>query len=284
MISMSPLAQMISTRTEDGVLLHGALYEPAAPTGVAVFLIHGGWGNFYTGLGRFLPGVLAEAGFACLSLNTRDHDYGTVADREPCIGLMRAQFEDSPKDIAAGLRFLKDRGYHRYVMIAHSYGCPKAVYSQIMQPDPGVLAMILCSAGPVMTEVAEYYIDVPYDEAVRQATELVEAGEGEKFVVFRHFGPVPLLCTARTFLSVWGPDLIYDLRKYMGEVRTPLLVAVCEGDFEVYRDRCQTLYQMAQHAERRDFVLLPGGDHYYLGAEQSLSETILAWLDKLELQ
>lgn len=82
---MATPAELLSVRTEDGVLFRGARFQPYEETELAAFLTHGGWGNFYTGLGRFL--------------------------------------------VAAGLRLLKERGYRRLILIAHSYGAAKAAYS-----------------------------------------------------------------------------------------------------------------------------------------------------------
>lgn len=276
------LAELVSTRTEDGVLLHGALFEPNTNGPVAALLTHGGWGNFYTGLGRFLPGALASTGIACLSLNNRGHDYGTVADGEPCIGLLREQFEDSPKDIAAGLQFLKKRGYQRLVLIGHSYGSAKAAYSQFMEPNEYVEALILCTPPALMRDVWKDYLDVPYDEAVRDATSLLDSGQGERIVVFQHNGPAPIVSTARTFLSVWGPDTAHDVCKFIGELTKPLLVTACESDW-MCKDYSRTVYEHAGRAEPREFVILPGGDHYYNGAEQHLEGVIFAWLRRLGL-
>lgn len=283
MMSNYKHAELVSTRTEDGVRLHGALFEPNAAGSVAALLTHGAWGNFYTGLGRFLPGALAENGIACLSLNNRGHDYGTVDDGEPCIGLLREQFEDSPKDMAAGLRLLKERGYRRLVLIGHSYGAPKAVYSQFVEPDPDVEALILCTASVLMQDKWKYYLAVPYDEAVRDATHLVNADQGEQFVIFQHDGPAPIICTARTFLSVWGPDTSIDMRKYIGELTKPLLVTVCERDL-MFMDYTRAVYEHAGRADPREFVVVPGGDHYYIGAERSLERVICAWLHRIGLK
>ncbi|TAK29294.1 MAG: alpha/beta fold hydrolase [Chloroflexota bacterium] len=279
---MPTLAELVSTRTRDDVLLHGALYEPTVPATTAALLVHGGWGNFYMGLGRFLPAALATTGITCLSLNTRGHDYGTVADREPCIGLMREQFEDCPKDIAAGLAFLKERGYKQLIIIAHSFGASKTIYTHVMEPDPLVRTLILCSTATVMSESAKHFIDVPYDEVVQETTRLVESGQGERFVIPRHEGPIPVVATARTFLSIWGPDTAAESRKWIAQLRAPTLFVVGDRD-QPHRERTKALFQLAEKAEPRELVILPKGDHDYLGVEEPLQDAVLAWLDKLGL-
>lgn len=282
---MASLAELVSIRTHDKVLLHGALYEPDVPTTTAVLLLHGSWGNFYTGLGRFLPAALATAGIACLSLNTRGHDYGTVADREPCIGMMREMFKDCPKDISAGLGLLRERGYRQVALIGHSLGAQKLVYSQVVQPDSLVRTVILCSPGLWMSRLAEHYMDVSSaDRAIQEATRLVESGHGERLLTLRHEGPVPVVFTAQVFLSVWGPDTVLDVGQYIGQLRTPTMIVVCDGDHKLFRERARALFQLADKAEPRELVVLPKGEHYYLGAEDLLQEAVLAWLSKLGLR
>ncbi len=274
---------LVSTRTEDGVRLDGALYEPEAPSPTASLVTHGAWGNFYTGLGRFLPGALAANGIACLSLNNRGHDYGTVADGEPCIGLLKEQFEDSPKDIAAGLRLLKQRGYRRLVVIAHSYGTSKVVYSHFLKPDPDVISLILCTPPVLMRDAWKYYLDVQYDKAVSDATDLVNTGQGERFVIFRHHGPSPIICTARTFLSVWGPSTSMDMCGYIDELDIPILITICERD-SMFMEYSRLVYEHAVRADPREFAIIPGGDHYYIGAERSLEKVVFDWLHRLGLK
>ncbi len=277
---ISPLAELVSTRTKDGVLLHGAYFEPADHNSTAALIVHGGWGNFYTGLGRFLPGALAAVGIATLSLNNRGHDYGTVADGEPCIGLLRENFEDSPNDIAAGLALLKERGFQRLILIAHSYGAAKAAFSQAVQPDPEVKALVLCSPAAPIQDVWKYYLDVSYAEAVSEASCLVNQGQGERFVIFRHGGPIPFIATARTFLSVWGPNTAMDIRKFIGEVSKPLLVTICEAD-RICMKYSRAVYERAARSECREFLAFTGGDHYYTGAEERLQEAICRWISAL---
>jgi pimeloyl-ACP methyl ester carboxylesterase len=275
-------AELVNVRTEDGVLLHGAFFKADRDGGTAAMLVHGGWGNFYTGLGRFVPGALIAAGITCLSINNRGHDYGTVADSEPCIGLLREQFEDSPKDISAGLHLLQQRGYRRLILIGHSYGGAKVVYSQFQKPNPYVEAMILCSPAALMKDTWKFYLDVPYDEAVEEAKHLVEAEQGDRIVIFRHHGPMPLVSTARTFLSVWGPDTLPDVRKYIGQIERPLMITICEGD-RICLNYSRAVFNCATQAHPVEYKIFPCSNHYYQGMEIALGQSVSSWLCNLGL-
>lgn len=87
--------ELVTLRTDDGIDLDGAWYFtpatiPSRPA--AVLVVHGLTWNFYRGPSRWLPPLLAAAGYPCLALNMRDHDLGEVKD-----------FALSHNDLAAGI-------------------------------------------------------------------------------------------------------------------------------------------------------------------------------------
>jgi pimeloyl-ACP methyl ester carboxylesterase len=171
----------------------------------------------------------------------------------------------------------------RLILIAHSYGSAKIAYAQFLEPDPGVEALILCSPAALMRDTWKYYLDVPYETAVQNVTRLVNEGKGEQFVIFQHDGPAPIICTARTFLSVWGPDPAQEMPKFIGELSKPLLVTIGEKDW-MCMDYSRTIYEHADRAEPHEFVVIPEGDHYYNKAERSLERVVCEWLHKLGLR
>lgn len=133
-----------------------------------------------------------------------------------------------------------------------------------------------------MRDVWKHYLDIPYEEAVQEAERMVAAGQGERFVTFRHHGPMPVVSTARTFLPTWDPDPTHDFAKFLHKLAKPLLVTVCEGDW-MCMDYNRFVYEHSLGAEPRQFVVLPGGDHCYKGAEGALEGAVLAWLQRLGL-
>ncbi|MBI3517082.1 MAG: hypothetical protein HY060_23875, partial [Proteobacteria bacterium] len=66
--------ELVTLTTADGVALDGALYAATQARRGAILMVHGLTWNFYRGPSRWLPPLLARAGFDCLSLNMRDHD------------------------------------------------------------------------------------------------------------------------------------------------------------------------------------------------------------------
>jgi pimeloyl-ACP methyl ester carboxylesterase len=150
--------ELISVETEDGIILHGALYEAPAAKEIAVIIQHGAAMNFYTGMGRFLPAILLGRGYSCLSANNRGHDFGTAPDndKKPVIGLMRDTFKDCIKDVRALIAFMKGRGYRSLVLLGHSQAIPKIVYAQSQAQFPEVVGLILVSPPPSVTQMMRY--------------------------------------------------------------------------------------------------------------------------------
>ena len=88
----------VTVTTGDGVELDGAVHGSAARPPASILMVHGLTWNFYRGMSRWLPPMLAEAGYPCLSLNMRDHDL-----REP------KDFELAFHDLRAGVDYLWQR-------------------------------------------------------------------------------------------------------------------------------------------------------------------------------
>ena len=94
---------LVTLSTADGVELDGALYAARGPSSRgAVLMVHGLTWNFYRGPSRWLPPRLADAGYAVLSLNMRDHDLAEPKD-----------FKLSHHDIRAGVDHLAALGRGR---------------------------------------------------------------------------------------------------------------------------------------------------------------------------
>jgi pimeloyl-ACP methyl ester carboxylesterase len=131
--------ELVTVTTADGVELDGALYAPRGerPRGAAL-VVHGLTWNFYRGPSRWLPPRLADAGYACLSLNMRDHDL-----KEP------RDFELSHHDIRAGVDHLAGLGAGEVAIVAHGYACNKVACYPGWSGDRRVRRHVLTTLGAV---------------------------------------------------------------------------------------------------------------------------------------
>jgi hypothetical protein len=132
--------ELVTLTTRDGVELDGAMYRPTAPAPTAktsIVMVHGLTWNFYRGPSRWLPPLLAEAGFPCLSLNMRDHDL-----KEP------KDFPLAHHDLRAGIDHLEGMG-GEVVVLAHGFACNKLVCYAATSGDDRKRRQILTTFGAV---------------------------------------------------------------------------------------------------------------------------------------
>ena len=132
--------ELITVTTADGVDLDGARYRRpgAGPVRGSVLMVHGLTWNFYRGPSRWLPPLLADAGYAVLSLNMRDHDLAEPKD-----------FELSHHDLRAGVEWLRAHGPGVPVVVAHGFACNKVVCYPGWSGDGGVERYVLTTLGAV---------------------------------------------------------------------------------------------------------------------------------------
>ncbi len=131
---------LIRVPTTDGLLLDGALFEPAREParGRGWIFLHGTGSNFTApGILEGLAQLLASRGEGVLRLNTRGHDL--VAKIPTMAGSVRggAAFEeiaDAHLDVAAAAAALLEAGFSRLSLLGHSLGGVKAITSQSDHP------------------------------------------------------------------------------------------------------------------------------------------------------
>src|SRR5207302_10798332 len=104
----------------------------------SILMVHGLTWNFYRGPSRWLPPMLADDGYACLSLNMRDHDLAEPRD-----------FELAHHDLRAGIDFLEAQGSAVVVFLAHGFACNKVVCYADLSADHRPRRRLLTTLGPV---------------------------------------------------------------------------------------------------------------------------------------
>lgn len=221
--------ELCRVTTSDGLQLDGSFVVPDGSSlqNLALVLIHGTGGNFYSG------GVLATVAenaaacsFTVLRINTRGHDF--VANTPSKTGSMRigAAYEnvaDAPLDISAWCDFLADRGQSRIVLIGHSLGGVKAILSQAMSPHPLVAGVV--GVSPPRFCYQRLHADSRCDAFRRGfsiAGQLVAAGQGDTLMSVSQ--PLPMIITADGFLAKYGPDDALDYLPMLSQLASPQLI------------------------------------------------------------
>jgi alpha-beta hydrolase superfamily lysophospholipase len=222
--------ELVRTETADGLRLDGALEMPASPldspnVSRGVICLHGVGSNFYgSTMMESLAQTLRELGLAVLRVNTRGHDGVSTASTATGGRLQGAAYEMVDQcrlDVEAWVEFLVGRGYGRLVLLGHSLGALKAVYSQAQQPHRAVERVIAISPPRLACSRFEAGPDAAAYRASRAtAQQWLEAGQPQ--MLFPATFPFPLVLSAATFMDKYGPEERYNIVKLARQLRTPV--------------------------------------------------------------
>lgn len=264
---------LIRTKTADGVLLDGSLRHAeiaGAPARSTVWLlVHGTGSNFYSaGVLQAFAEQLARTGHSVARINTRGHDIISTLSggRLPRFG--GAAFEsisDCVHDLRAWVDELIRRDFSRVVLVGHSMGGVKAIFSQAHDPHPNVAAVV--GVSPPRFCHAEWQSSpqaAPFREHFRRATELVESGRGDELM--RVEQPLPLWLTAAGFLAKYGPHDDYDFVPLLPRLTQPTLLIVgteSVASSPAFESVPDTVRQLSQPQLR--LQLVPGANTGYSG-------------------
>lgn len=281
--------ELVAFRTEDGVRLHGALFtnSRAPARDVAVIGTHGAANSFYGSVTGFVSPGLATLGYPTLSMNLRCHDraYSTSI------------FEDCEKDFAAGIAFLKEQGYRKFVLFGHSLSVTQILYYMAQRQEPSVVGLAL-SAGhdDLRRDIArswETLADDPqaaYEAVLKECRDMVARGDGDRLMIIPWWRPDPKLnlrqtyreISAQTFLSYRSPESKCNASAWIGKVRTPMLmIAHSVVDTTASPEMMRILLKLATASESTEYIEIEGSGHFYVGFEDRLVNDIAGWIERL---
>lgn len=278
--------------TEDGLELHGLLFEPEKRTAKALIHIHGWAGNFYEN--KFIDYIAKKAtseGFAFLTFNNRGA--GIINDfirREGLkvnylrVGGSLENFKNCIFDIKAIVDFLSDKGYEKMILQGHSLGCQKALFYDNKTKDKRINGLVLLAPVDDISFTKRELKD-RYEEGLKIAREMAKEG--------RDYKPVPEwmafypCLNGDMFLSVADPDSNSGkLFNYPGQLEAvksincqALVIFGSEDDYQA--DPEDKLRILKENIKNCDIKLLQNAGHGFVGFEEELSSEIVNWLKKI---
>jgi pimeloyl-ACP methyl ester carboxylesterase len=289
--------ELVYARASDNIVNGGSFFIPPKESTkpVALIWVHG-WGvNFYSPTYVRIGRALADLGYACVTVNTRMHDIGTVAGYRNGKRLRGGGYWGVPseavRDIASWIDFAGERGFNQVILVGHSFGWSVVRAYQGETQDRRVVGVVLASGG-VRANTPSTDPD-QRAEATRQhaeATRLVADGRGEDLLRLSH-RPFPSFISAATYLDDANTPAEYA--DFFGEktpnpavsrIRCPLLAFFgtreseigTEADLELIKTCIQRLPSGPRSV---DTAMIWGADHMYSGEEERVARTIAAWAD-----
>jgi len=282
----------IRITTEDGLELHGLLFEPIRKTTNALIHTHGWVGNFYEN--KFIDYVAREAvskNFAFLTFNNRGagiiNDFikrGKSKVEYVRIGGSLEKFEDCLLDIKAAVDFLSKRGYKKIILQGHSLGCQKITFYKYKTKDKRVKGLILLAPVDDLS-FTQKLLKNKYKKSLRIAKEMVKNGKGDKPVP-NGMAFYPLL-NAKMFLSVADPKSssgrIFDYSGELTEIKNancPVLAMF--GSKDEYQSKPgEKLKILKENIKECDTKLVENAGHGFVNFEENLPKLIGNWLKTL---
>ena len=280
--------------TEDGLELHGFLYEPNEKSKTVVAHIHGMAGNFYEN--KFLDSLaktFTENGIAFSPFNNRGNGHITsfVKKVKEKIEYVRAgnvneKFEDCILDIKAHLDFLENQGFTTIHLCGHSLGTSKVAYYLSKTQDKRIKSLILLSPSDMLGLVRED--KKRFEEDIVTAKQMIKEGRGNKLMTREVWDEYPI--TANTYLNLFDDNSevavfnFYNLNdkfKTLSKVSRPIFAVMGRKDDVLVipiEDIMQTIKEKAKSSLRREYKILGDATHDYRGFEQELADTVSKWI------
>jgi pimeloyl-ACP methyl ester carboxylesterase len=273
-----PSAEFVQVRTDDGVVLSGAVWATAAtprPTALVMtltgeFYDYAEWGS------RF-----AADGFLTISLNRRDS--GSQAGYHP--------FEPSARDLKYAVDLAFQRGARQVVILGLSYGTVVTSYYLVSASDSRVKGAVLLSPlADFRSANMRSAGEAAYNAALQTARTMVASGKGDD--VFTEPGSAertgrPTLTTYAVFLDKRGPDTKAVPAELLKTVKIPIL-AVRDPDDPAPGTLPPAQQRLEAASDLVTFVLLPEGPrgrnggviHRLGGRETEVVALVRDWLAK----
>ncbi len=263
----------ISTPTHP---LDGAYYIPDGPIKGAVMYCHGNQMNFYVGAARFLAPSITSLGYAFLAFNRRGHDSVSTFDSRETVGGAYQTVAEGIEDNEIAASFLADRDFSTYIVIGHSNGGVLASEHAARHPETQALVLLSAHAGGNRLtnpkSASRYTLNEKTEASIKEAQALLAAGTPRQLMLIPTWWYV---ISARTFMDrlINVPDLVENASR----IRCPVLFI--RGDqeppenypAEAFKEKC---------SGPCDVVIVPNCDHFYVGAEERVSEVVRNWLSQ----
>lgn len=281
-------AELLRTLTPDGMRLDGALLagEQTASRPVdAALCLHGVGANFYTSstLEAVAP-ALRKLGISVLLANTRGHDSlytASVAMGRRRQGAAVEIVDECRLDVAGWRKFLAERGLARVLLVGHSLGAIKAVYSQSHEPQVNVVGIVAASPPRLSCAAFKNSLEsAPFFESLMTAEQLVKAGRGDELFVAKF--PFPLLISGASYIDKYGPAERYNILNFAAKVAVPSLFTYGSKELEsggiAFAGLPEALGKLPEKKAQLDVEVIAGADHNYSGCGESLAAAVSQWI------
>jgi len=255
--------------------------------------IHGFLGNFLEGSQRYLPPILAEAGYSSLSINTRMATFGLFFG----YGII----DDTIPQIDTAIVYLKNMGYSRIILSGYSLGSSIVLRYASLRNDPrqypslkGVIALSTpySTADTIRNRWNKWGSNPSYDEIYRRVKETLKpdpntSNEDRTVIIYKARGNTlnpehTELYTYKTWWHLAGPEAESSkCYRQIRNVRMPILLIQGSQDAELAAGEANDLARIARDSGNKYVsAVYLDADHNFEGKEEELGEVFKNWLGR----
>lgn len=286
--------------TEDGVELHGLLYEPDQSTDDILVHVHGMGGNFYENkFVDFLAKKLTDNNIAFCVFNNRGCELikDTYKIKEGAklemirVGTAYEIFKESVNDIRSFIKFVEDKNFTTIHLSGHSLGCPKVAYYISQTQDERISSMLLLSPSDMLGLVRAQ--PEQFKKSLTEAKKLVSEGNGRQLLSDWVWGEYPT--SADTYLSLFddnAEDAIFnfynpeDKLEVLSKIKIPTYAVMGTKDDALVisiEDTFSRLENALTNSPKVKTEILGDANHGYRGHEQEIADAVSGWITGLNI-
>lgn len=258
--------------------------------------VHGFLGNFLDGSQRFLPPILAKAGYSSISINTRMANFGLFFG----FGIV----DDTIPQIDGVVRYLGEMGYEKIIVSGYSLGggvvfrylSEKSRRADSEETDllKGVIALATPYSIPdsIRRRWNKWGSEPSYDEVYEEAKVILGddphgSRQDRTILVFRARGDSyrpehTEIYTYKTWWFLAGPEAAaVKSCEQIEDIKLPILLIQGWNDAFVKPEETHNLAQIAIDGGNDDvsaYYLNTG--HTLEGKEEEMGDIITRWLDR----
>jgi pimeloyl-ACP methyl ester carboxylesterase len=282
--------ELVRVTTSDGVRLDGSLRQPAivpggSPAVDLAILVHGTASNFYSStLMDAVETRLTARGIAVLRINTRGHDgisTAVTSEGSRRAGAAYEFIDDCRRDLAAWIRFGAKRDFSRLLLLGHSLGAVKSIYTLAHEHHDGIERLVAIS--PPRLSYSYFLQDEKgpaFEATYQEALKRIEQGRGDELMEIDF--PLAYAITPRGYVDKYGPDERYNILNHLGRVAQRSLVLFGSVELQhncAFRELPEEIERLAAtRPVACEVGVIAGADHFYSGARDQLVARIDRWL------
>lgn len=286
----------------DNLNLIGLLHTPKKKTKTVVISIHGITSNCLKRRDDILAKKCTDLGIAYFCFNNRGHEvictYDKITDNDMHFyGSGAESVYDAYYDIKGAIIEMKEREYTNIILLGHSMGCTKIVYTynEFLQSNEtnileSIKGIILLSMVDIPTALKEF-LGKDYKKIISYFQLLKKRGKGDRLVVLD--GGTPPV-RPNTILEYVEDNKKIDFAKFgdnrtsfkeLNNIKVPLFMRwgnVNEFIFQSPDEIVNKLNEKIKN-ENKDISYIKGANHNYTGKEEELAEEMEKFIKKYGL-